>query len=304
MGGFGTFDMGAQFPDLFARAQPTVGEETNNNVLGSFRNLPILMWNVHGDELVGDQAFLASAQKLEQLGYRVTLHAHLPCASTGSSKCSPVLPDHLELAINDWFLPAARFLGSALVNRNPPHVTFVVDPARYSRRYGIVADHAYWVSGLECASRDRWEPSMPCRRASGWRTPSRPESRTALVAGGRAPGADPLHQPDPDLGAEQARARHDRIVITASNIGQAAHRRVPGSRELPRQADHPHQRSDHDQTSGLPARNPREVAGVGIRRGGKRSVPRTALFGHATVVASPSPKPPGSAWPGAGRPCA
>ncbi len=40
MGGFGTFDMGAEFPDLFARAQPTVGEETDTNVLPSFRNLP------------------------------------------------------------------------------------------------------------------------------------------------------------------------------------------------------------------------------------------------------------------------
>ena len=55
MGGFGTFDLGAQFPDLFARAQPTVGEETDNNVLASFRNLPVLMWNIYGDELVGAQ---------------------------------------------------------------------------------------------------------------------------------------------------------------------------------------------------------------------------------------------------------
>lgn len=148
MGGFGTFDVGAQFPDLFARAQPTVGEETDNNVLASFRNLPVLMWNVNGDELVNNQAFMATASQLEQLGYRVTLHAHLPCATTASPLCSPVFPEHLELAINDWFKPAARFLGSALVNRNPFHVTYVVDTARDSRKYGVVANHAYWVSGL------------------------------------------------------------------------------------------------------------------------------------------------------------
>ncbi len=149
MGGFGTFDMGAQFPDLFARAQPTVGEETESGVLASLRNLPVEMWNVYGDELVGVQDWQPNATALEKLGYRIVLHGHLPCASTGSSKCSPVLPNHLELAINDWFKPAASFLGTALVPRNPPHVTFVVDKARDAPKYGIVANHAYWVSKLK-----------------------------------------------------------------------------------------------------------------------------------------------------------
>lgn len=148
MGGIGTFDVGAQFPDLFARAQPTVGDESNNSVLASFRNLPVLMWNVHGDELVGDESFLPTAQALEKLGYRVTLHAHFPCITTASPHCSPALMDHLELAINDWYKPAASFLGTALVPRNPAHVTFVVDKARDAPRYGIVANHAYWVSHL------------------------------------------------------------------------------------------------------------------------------------------------------------
>src|SRR5205823_452739 len=106
----------------------------------SFRNLPVQMWNVYGDELVGVQQFEPTAKKLQNLGYRVILHAHLPCAATGSPECSPVLPNHLELAINDWFKPAATFLGSALVPRNPPHVTFVVDTARDTAKYGIVAN--------------------------------------------------------------------------------------------------------------------------------------------------------------------
>ena len=52
MGGIGTFKLGAQFPDLFARAQPTVGDESNNDVLASLRNVPVLMWNNSADELV------------------------------------------------------------------------------------------------------------------------------------------------------------------------------------------------------------------------------------------------------------
>ena len=145
MGGFGTFDVGSQFPDLFARAQPTVGEETNNNVLPSMRNLPVLMWNVAGDELVGVQAYTQTEQKLVSLGYRVELHVHQPCAN---QLCSALFPNHLQLAINDQFAPAAAFLGSATVNYNPPHVTYVVDAARDASKYGVVADHAYWASGM------------------------------------------------------------------------------------------------------------------------------------------------------------
>src|SRR6266511_5322693 len=35
MGGIGTFKLGSQFPDLFARAQPTVGDESSTEVLRS-----------------------------------------------------------------------------------------------------------------------------------------------------------------------------------------------------------------------------------------------------------------------------
>lgn len=56
------------------------------------------------------------------------------------------------LGINDQFAPAAAFLGSATVDPNPAHVTYVVDTARDAPNYGIVGDHAYWVSGLTIRS--------------------------------------------------------------------------------------------------------------------------------------------------------
>lgn len=145
MGGIGTFDVGAQFPDLFARAQPTVGDESDTNVLASFRNLPVLMWNTLGDELVGPELYGPTAAKLDSLGYRYESDIYQPCANP---LCSPLFPNHLELAINDQFAPAATFLDTATVDRNPAHVTFQVDPARDSSTYGVVADHAYWISGL------------------------------------------------------------------------------------------------------------------------------------------------------------
>ncbi|MBV9214353.1 MAG: hypothetical protein JOZ25_11995, partial [Actinobacteria bacterium] len=109
MGGIGTFKLGAQFPDLFARAQPVVGDEGNSDVLASFRNVPVLMWNTHGDELVNEAEFQQTATGLDMLGYRYVLHAHQPCANP---QCSPLFPNHLELAVNDQYAPAAAFLGT------------------------------------------------------------------------------------------------------------------------------------------------------------------------------------------------
>ena len=145
MGGIGTFKLGSQFPDLFARAQPTVGDEANTNVLASLRNVPVLMWNNIGDELVNDAEYNGTAAKLDSLGYRYELHAHQPCANPA---CSALFPNHLQLAINDQYAPAAAFLGTNSVDRNPAHVTYYLDDARNHAKIGLVGDHAYWVSGL------------------------------------------------------------------------------------------------------------------------------------------------------------
>lgn len=146
MGGIGSLRLASQFPDLFARIQPTVGFEQNNDVLASLRNVPVLMWNTHGDELANEAFFTETAQTLDQLGYRYELDAFQPCAN---AQCSPLFPNHLELAVNDQFAPAAAFLDDAAVERNPAHVTYVVDGARNKPGLRMVGDHAYWVSGLQ-----------------------------------------------------------------------------------------------------------------------------------------------------------
>ncbi len=146
MGGIGTYKLGSQFPDLFARAQPTVGFESNTAVLASLRNVPVLAWNTHGDELVNDVLFNATAAKLESLGYRYELDTYQPCAATG---CSPLFPNHLELAVNDEYAPAADFLGAQRVERNPAHVTYVASPDRDHANLQIVGDHAYWASAVK-----------------------------------------------------------------------------------------------------------------------------------------------------------
>jgi hypothetical protein len=90
---------------------------------------------------------------LQSLGYRYELDAFEPCpAAPMAAKCSPLFPDHLELAVNDQYAPAAAFLDNATVDSNPSHVTYVVDGARDRPNLGIVGDHAYWVSGLKLRS--------------------------------------------------------------------------------------------------------------------------------------------------------
>jgi hypothetical protein len=146
MGGVGTFKLGSQFPDLFARAQPTVGFESNSAVLASMRNLPVHMWNNHGDELVNEGLYNATAAQLDSDGYRYEVDRFQPCANPA---CSPLFPNHLQLAINDQYAPMAKFLGRARVPRNPRQVTYVLDAARNHANLRLVGDHAYWVSHIK-----------------------------------------------------------------------------------------------------------------------------------------------------------
>jgi pimeloyl-ACP methyl ester carboxylesterase len=146
MGGVGSFKLGSQFPDLFARIQPTVGFESTTGDLASLRNVPVLMWNNDGDELANDALFNSTASKLDSLGYRYEIDVYRPCAS---SACSPLFPNHLQLAVNDQYAPAADFLGEAKVDRNPAHVTFVLDDTRNHPDLLVNGDHAYWLSALK-----------------------------------------------------------------------------------------------------------------------------------------------------------
>ena len=60
-----TGDLAEQFPDLFARAQPTVGDSGDNNLVLSLRNIPFLMWNSAVDEL-SNEISAASLRRCSQ----------------------------------------------------------------------------------------------------------------------------------------------------------------------------------------------------------------------------------------------
>ena len=136
MGGFGTYRLLARWPDLFSRGWSVVGEpQSVSDQLGSLRNTPLLAWNSAEDELVNISTSENAVKANTAAGIRFEEDKFLTA-------------DHLTLAANDQFAPGAAFLGNARVDRNPYHVTYVVDPTEDNRQATAVADHAYWLSDL------------------------------------------------------------------------------------------------------------------------------------------------------------
>jgi len=219
MGGIGTFKLAAHYPDLFARIQPTVGDEGDLAVLASLRNVPVLMWNNHGDELVNNLGFQETADELDALGYRYELDAFQPCANPA---CSPLFPNHLQLAVNDWYQPAADFLGKARVERNPAHVTYFVNPARDYPELDLVGDHAYWLSQLELREgADSGEiDAFSHGFGVGDPEPGETESGTGTLEGGNL-GSLMYTSQKKTWGEAPAQPPQNRVVVTATGIASA-----------------------------------------------------------------------------------
>ena len=206
MGAIGTFKIAQQFPDLFSRAQPTVGFEGTTYREASLRNIPVLMWNGLADELVNPALFTPTAQQLDSLDYRYELDVFHP-------------GEHLSLAINDEYQPAADFLGTAKVNRNPFHVTYVLDPAIDESDLGIVADHAYWLRDLELRSAGHGTLDA-VSKAFGRDdpTPSSTQAGAGALPGGSLLDPYPFTSTKKTWGPTPDVPKQNRIVIDAENI--------------------------------------------------------------------------------------
>jgi hypothetical protein len=205
MGGIGTFTLAEQFPDLFARAQPTVGDSSDNGLIPSLRNIPVLMWNAAADELVPESSYLPTAQALDDAGYRYELDIF-----SG---------EHLTLAINDQFAPAAAFLGTATVDRDPPHVTYVRDPSTDHPELGLVGDHVYWLSAIQPRASGQGTVDVFSHGfGKGDPTPSATMTGSGMLTGGSLGTLEYSRQfkgwtPVPTAPVA------DRLDVTATNIG-------------------------------------------------------------------------------------
>jgi hypothetical protein len=209
MGAIGSFRLGNEFPDLFAKMQPTVGSEQNTYRLASLRNVPVLMWNGTADELQGPEFFLPVVQKLDDLGYRYELDQFTP-------------GEHLSLAINDEYAPAAAFLGSDEVDRNPFHVTYVVDPELYEPKLGIVADHAYWLSNMRVRGPGHGQIDA-ISRGFGQTDPQPQPTQTGVggLAGGSLLNPYPFTSRKKTWGPGGTAPKQNALVINAENLSAA-----------------------------------------------------------------------------------
>jgi hypothetical protein len=231
MGGYGTYKFATQFPDLFAKAQPTVGppglgiwvppgepqpggnQSLTERQLGSVRNVPFLIWDETTDELVPIAGVLQQVAKFDSLGYRYEFDQF----QAG---------DHLTLAINDEFGPAAAFLASDTVNRNPSHVTYVYNPTMDFPADGTTAGHAYWVYGVTLREAGGTAPlgSVDVRSegfGEGDPVASETTHGAGVLTGGQVP-AIPYTSQSRTWGPAPSAPAADGLVLSATNVSSVS----------------------------------------------------------------------------------
>jgi pimeloyl-ACP methyl ester carboxylesterase len=226
MGGYGTYKFASQFPDLFARAQPTVGppalgiwvppgeptggeQSLTQRMLGSVRNVPFLIWDETTDELVPIAGVLEQVKAFDDLGYRYEFDQF----QAG---------EHLTLAINDEYAPAAAFLGTETLDSDPSHVTYVYNPTMDFAADGTSAGHAYWVYAVALRDSSGTAPlgTVDVRSQGfgvGDPVPGATQHGAGALTGGTIP-AIPYTSQSKAWGPAPNEAAHDALDIKATNV--------------------------------------------------------------------------------------
>ena len=166
MGGYGTYKLGLEWPDLFGAAFTTVGppalgawvppgppsggQDTNSNLLvENGRWVPYLNWAGRTDALVPYVGVRAQQARFDELGLRSQLWTY-----PGG---------HFDLAGMDEWAGARTFLDNRVVLRDPRRVDYAFVPAADRPALGLVHDHAYWVSELRVRDRGGDPDTDPAR---------------------------------------------------------------------------------------------------------------------------------------------
>ncbi len=136
MGGFGTWRLSTRYPDLFARTMPIVagGREYDDKLI-SLRNVPVTMWYAALDELQPVVNTEPTVMEMLALGLRIDALRFETW-------------DHLSPSTNDYYAPGVQFLGEARVERNPAHVSYVMNTGEDFARSNVIANKAYWLSDI------------------------------------------------------------------------------------------------------------------------------------------------------------
>jgi hypothetical protein len=168
MGGCGSYKLAAQFPDFFTGIYPDVGctasalpfppappvlggaGSESATMLDSLRWVPVMALSGTGDPLVPVTNTYYTMLTLQHLGYRFDDWHFCDAGS-----CT-----HVDYRgwYDGWIAP--RFLAWSRslppVPVDPPHVTYTANSVMNEPKYGLNADHAYWLSKI--AVRDGEHP--------------------------------------------------------------------------------------------------------------------------------------------------
>lgn len=142
LGGYDAYALAETWPGLFANVFSVVGAPPSNGMntelLGNMRWEPVMAWNQADDSEVPYTDAHAADQRLTTLGLR-----HEAWTFPAGSHLGPALRD-------DW-RQAVPWLGATRVVFDPPRIDYGYYPALDARRYGLIHDHAYWLSHLRVA---------------------------------------------------------------------------------------------------------------------------------------------------------
>ncbi|MFL5909111.1 MAG: hypothetical protein ACJ768_00855 [Gaiellaceae bacterium] len=209
MGGEGTYELASRWPDLWAKAFPIVGPPTPAASFTALRNVPVMAWYGHTDELVGpedsEQAFLDA----ERAGIRYDHWEFVPAG-------------HVTEGNNDQYAPAAAFFGDSTVDRDPAHVTYVVDPSTDTKA-DSPTDHAYWLSSLTVRKAGSPGTIDAVSHGFGAGDPSvLPVAFSAGTLDGGAHGPLPYERRTIAWGPTPSAPVADRLDVNATNLATAA----------------------------------------------------------------------------------
>jgi pimeloyl-ACP methyl ester carboxylesterase len=217
MGGGTAFFLATRWPDLFARAAFAGGAPEGHSlifpvsepsVLPSLRNMPVMTWIGTLDEGTDLDRQEESVRRLEEAGLRFVFDQFLT-------------ETHFTLPANDEWQPLVDFLGEHRVDRDPPHISYVVDSRLDSVESDLVADHAYWLSELrlrEGADAGTIDANSEAFGVGLSRTTG-VSSSFELLEGG-ALGPKPYHRRQQDWEPASEGPGIDRLVLRTTDLAE------------------------------------------------------------------------------------
>jgi hypothetical protein len=205
MGGGGTYSLASRWPDLWARAFPIVGPPTSAASFASLRNIPVMAWYGQTDELVGPELSEEAFLNAQGAGIRYDHWVFTPAG-------------HITEGNNDEYGPAATFFGDHTVERDPAHVTYVVNPS-LDTKADSPTNHAYWLSGLATRTAGSSAKVDVTSRAFGVGDPSvLPVALGAGTLDGGSHGPLPYERRTLDWGPAPTAPKADQLDIAATNL--------------------------------------------------------------------------------------